>query len=427
MRDIALDVHIDFCEVAIAEGGEVRSVGRISTRPEELELLAGSLVPTDRVALEVTGNAWAIRRIIEPHVAEVIVVSPNDTGIRGARAKTDRLDARTLARLLAAGELDGVWMPDRETQVMRRRVGRRAQLVRARARAKNEIHAVLMRCLVGRAPFREPFGPKGRRWLAELELPAEERESIDAALRQIDFLDCEIEAVERLIAADALDSAEIKRLMTVPGVNVICAATFIAAIGEIGRFPSPRKLAGYLGLDPRVSQSGSAPATHGRISKQGSIAARHALVEASWSAVRQPGPLHAFYQRIRSRRGHSVAIVAVARKLACLFWCLLTRSENYAYQQPSLTAKKLRLLEIRAGSQTHKGVYTGTFVTRQRMRAAERELAAQAESAYKRTVAEWQRTQRKRNKGAGATPGRASHGPSSGQAARQDTAPSPAL
>ena len=215
--------------------------------------------------------------------------------------------------------------------------------------------------------------------------------------------------------------------MTVPGVNVICAATFMAAIGEIGRFRSPRKLVGYLGLDPRVSQSGSAPATHGRISKQGSVAARHALVEASWSAIRQPGPLHAFYARIRARRGHSVAIVACARKLACLFWCLLTREEDYAYQQPSLTAKKLRLLEIRAGSATHKGIHTGTFVTRQRMRAAERELAAQAESAYKRMVAEWQRTQARREKGAGATPGRASRGPSSGQAARQDKAPSPAL
>ena len=67
-----------------------------------------SLDKDDRVALEVTGNAWQIKRIIEPHVAEVIVVSPNDTGIRGARAKTDRLDARTLARLLAAGELDPV-------------------------------------------------------------------------------------------------------------------------------------------------------------------------------------------------------------------------------------------------------------------------------------------------------------------------------
>jgi transposase len=81
MRDVALDVHIDFCEVAIAEGGAVRSAGRIATRPEELELFAQSLGADDRVALEVTGNAWAIKRIIEPHVGEVIVVSPNDTGI----------------------------------------------------------------------------------------------------------------------------------------------------------------------------------------------------------------------------------------------------------------------------------------------------------------------------------------------------------
>jgi transposase len=427
MRDIALDVHVDFCEVAIAEGGELRSAGRIKTTPQEIELFAQSLGQDDRVALEVTGNAWAIKRIIEPHVAEVIVVSPTDTGIRGARAKTDRLDARTLARLLAAGELDGVWMPDRETQVMRRRLGRRTQLVRARARAKNEIHATLMRCLVGRPPLREPFGPKGRRWLAGLGLPDEERESVDAALRQIEFLDSEIEAVERLICADALGSAEIRRLMTVPGVNVICAATFMAAIGDIRRFESPRKLTGYLGLDPRVSQSGSAPASHGRISKQGSVSARHALVEASWSAVRQPGPLHAFYGRIRARRGHSVAIVATARKLACLFWCLLQRGEDYAYAQPSLTAKKLRLLEVRAGSKSLKGTPTGVFATRQRMRATERQLAQQAESAYKRMVAEWQRTQAKRAKGAGATPGRASRGPSSGQAARQNEAPSPAL
>jgi transposase len=426
VRAIGLDVHLEFCEVAIAEQGEVRSAGRIETKPEQVELFARSLGADDRVALEVTGNAWQIARIIEPHVAEVIVVSPTDTGIRGARAKTDRLDARTLAKLLASGELEAVWMPDRRTQVMRRRLQRRNQLIWGRSKAKNQIHAVLMRCLIGRPPFTDLFGKRGRQWLAELELQVEERESVDSALRRIEFLDSEVEAVERLIASDALDSPEIKRLMTVPGVNVICAAAFIAAIGEVRRFKSPRKLVGYLGLDPRVHQSGSTPASHGRISKQGSGAVRHALVEAAWSVVRQPGPIRAFYQRVRSRRGHQVAITAAARKLACLFWCLLTREEDYAYGQPSLTQKKLRLLEIRAGSRGQEGIYTGTFVTRQRMRAAERELAEQAEAAYKRSVRDWQATQTKR-KGAGATPGRASRGPSSGQAARQDEAPTPAL
>src|SRR6266542_2067694 len=132
VRDIGLDVHRDFCEVAIAEGGEVRSAGRIGTTPEALELFAQSLGRDDRVALEVTGNAWEVARIIEPHVAQVIVVSPTDTGIRQARAKTDRLDARTLAKLLATGSLEGLWMPDDRTRALRRRLQRRRQLVRAR-------------------------------------------------------------------------------------------------------------------------------------------------------------------------------------------------------------------------------------------------------------------------------------------------------
>ena len=132
MRAIGIDIHRDFCEVALAEGGEIPSSGRMATTPEALELFAQSLGPEDRAALEVTGGAWEIARILEPHIAQVLVVSPADTAIRQARAKTDRLDARALARLLAAGSLDDVWVPDEATWAMRRRLSRRAQLVRER-------------------------------------------------------------------------------------------------------------------------------------------------------------------------------------------------------------------------------------------------------------------------------------------------------
>jgi transposase len=389
-RSIGLDVHRDFCEVAIAEGGAVRSAGRVETTPEALELFARSLGADDRVALEVTGGAWEIARLLEPHVERVVVVSPDDTGIRQARAKTDRLDARSLARLLAAGELDAVWMPDDACRVLRRRLARREQLVRSRTRAKNEIHAVLIRRLEGRPPVSDLFGVKGRRWLRELELPVEEAETLESALRHVEFLDQEIAAVERLIAREALRSPDARRLMTVPGVNVICAASFLAAIGDVRRFRSARRLVAYLGLDPRVRQSGTEPARSGRISKRGSASARWALVEAASSVVRQPGPLRAFYERIRARRGHGKAVVAAARKLAVLFWCLLARGEDYAHQQPSLTAKKLRLLEIRAGVPPLKGERTGTWATHERMRQAERELAQQAEASYTRMVSDWQ-------------------------------------
>ena len=404
MRSIGLDIHRDFCEVAIADGEQLRSPGRIEMTPEALELFAQSLAHTDRVALEVSGNAWEVARIIRPHVARVVVVSPADTGIRAARAKTDRLDARALAKLLAAGTLDSIWVPDEMTRAMRRRLQRRRQLVGVRTRAKNEIHGALMRRLVPEPKVSDLFGVKGRRWLESVELPAEEQETVEGCLRRLDFCESEIAAIERVVAQDALASPQIRRLMTVPGVNVICAATFMAAVGDIRRFEDRRKLTGYLGLDPKVRQSGLSQTSRGRISKQGSISARHALVEVSWSVVKGPGPMHSYYQRIKARRGAQVAIVAASRKLACLFWCLLTREEDYAYAQPSLTRKKLRRLEITAGAPKGAGG-AGIWSTNKAMREAERALARQAEVAYERTVADWHAQRRK--KGADATTGRA--------------------
>jgi transposase len=424
IRAIGMDVHRDFCEVAIAQAGTVGSAGRIETTPAALELFAASLSPTDVVALEVTGNAGEIARIVSPHVARVVVVSPHDTGISRARAKTDRLDARALAKLLAAGELDAVWMPDEWTRAMRRRLARRSQLVRARTRAKNEIHAVLIRRLQGRPPVSDVFGVRGRRWLSELELPADERETIAGCLRHIDFLDGEVRALDQAIAREALRKPEVLRLMTVPGVSVITASTFIAAIGDIRRFRSARQLVGYLGLDPRVRQSGPGPARHGRITKQGSASVRHVLVEAAWVTVRAPGPLRAFYERLRARRGAQVAATATARKLANLFWCLLTREQDYAFGQPSLTRRKIRRLERAAGAPSRKGqIRPGDGARNKQIRNAERALAAQAEDAYRRTIADWKATRPEKKAGASVTPGRASQRPSKGKAARQTTSP----
>jgi transposase len=104
-------------------------------------------------------------------------------------------------------------------------------------------------------------------------------------------------------------------------------------------------------VDPKVRQSGEAPARSGRISKRGSASARWALVEAAWSVVKQPGPLRAFYERVRARRGHGKAIVATVRKLAILFWCMLRRGEDDAHQRPALTKKQLLELELTAGAE----------------------------------------------------------------------------
>jgi transposase len=171
--------------------------------------------------------------------------------------------------------------------------------------------------------------------------------------------------------------------MTVPGVSLMTATTFIAAAGDIRRFQEPRKLVSYLGLDPKVRQSGIGAARHGRISKQGAAHVRQMLAEAAFVAVSTAGPMRAFYERVRARRGSQIAIVAVARKLAVLFWHLLTREQDYAFQRPSLTRKKLRGLELRAGAERHPGrrdLPTKNAYSQRAERARERELSEQAKS-----------------------------------------------
>jgi transposase len=396
-RCIGLDVHRDFCEVAAVIDAKVQHWPRVSARPGPLLEFAEQLHPDDRVALEATGNALAIARIIRPHVGEVLIVNTNQLqAIANSKHKTDRHDARTLAQLLAAGMLEHAWLPDESTRVTRRRVGRRANLVVARARCKNEVLAVLHRNLKNKPPMTDAFGVAGRQWLAGQQLPADERDTIDAALRQIDFLTEEITTIEHDLANFVLASPEARRLLSVPGVGMITAATFLAQIGtapgDINRFTSPRKLIGYLGLDPRVRQSGNGAAHTGRISKEGASAVRHMLGESALTAIRSPGPLRAFYQRIRSRRGHPIAIVATAAKMAKLFWHLLIREEDYAYTLPTALAKKIRTIELKAGRERRRGGDgQPVAVNREQRRVIERKMAEHAQAAYERTIADWQR------------------------------------
>jgi transposase len=128
LRFIGLDVHLDFCEIAICEDGRVRSAGRVPSSPAGIDILVRSLAADDHVALEATGNALQIARLLEPHVARVVLAPTKElSAITTAKVKTDRLDARKLARLLAAGLLTGCWLPDEATRSLPTRPRRLTQ------------------------------------------------------------------------------------------------------------------------------------------------------------------------------------------------------------------------------------------------------------------------------------------------------------
>jgi transposase len=235
-RRIGLDVHREFAQIAVCEDGLVRQAGQVETTPEALRTLADSLEPTDEVALEATCNTHAIVRLIAPRVARVVISNPMKTrAIAEAKVKTDKVDAEVLAQLLAANYLPAVWMPDERTQALRRQVARRAHIVRQRTRLKNQVQSILHRNLVPRPPVADLFGIKGRCWLANQPLPPDEQLTVEALLRQLDFHSQELRIIDAELGRVALEREEVKRLMTIPGVDATVALSIVAAVGDFHR------------------------------------------------------------------------------------------------------------------------------------------------------------------------------------------------
>lgn len=389
MRAIGLDVHKRFTEVAVLEPGEgIRHRQRIPTTPAALRTFARTLGPEDHVVLEASVNTWAIADLLSAHAGRVVVSNPMRTqAIASAKVKTDRVDSAILAQLLAADFIPPVWVPDSATQTLRRQVSHRHVVVQQRTRLRNRIHGILHRNLVEH-PFTDLFGKAGRRWLATVPLPVKERSQVESALRLLHTVEAEIRLVDGSLAQAALKDERVLRVMTIPGIGLTTAMSIVAVIGDICRFPHATNMVGYLGLDPRVRQSGDRPARIGHISRQGQAHARGLLVEAAHAAIRVPGPLRAFYQRVRRRRGPQIAIVAVARKLAVLAWHLLTKKTEYRWTVPGLTAHKWRRVELMAGAPSLRGRPGRTRDTDPRTsRRHERELLEQAEEAYRAWVA----------------------------------------
>lgn len=393
-RSFGMDVHRSFAQIAVVEDGLCRDEGRIGVKPEDLRSWAAeTLRADDEIVLEATTNSDAIATMLRPMVARVVVSNPRKTrAVAEAKVKTDKVDARILAQLLAADFLAETWVADDRTRMLRRVVSRRTHLVRQRTRSKNQVHAILARNLVPTCPHADLFSKVGRRWLDQQTVPADERRSIEALLRQLDFCGEELAAVDRDIATEAIDDRAAARIMTVPGCDVAVAMSVIAAVGDFSRFADPDRVVAYLGLHPTVRQSGDGPAVHGRITKAGCSQARGMLVEAAFSASRAPGPLRAFYQRIAQRRGAQIATVAVARKLVVLCWHLVTKDQDYAFARPSLVAQKRRKLELAAGAQSRRGPTAGPsrdYHIKQ-LRDQERAIVEQQERAYQLLVAHWQ-------------------------------------
>jgi len=252
-------------------------------------------------------------------------------GLAPLACKTDTIDSKVLAVLSHRDLVPAIWLPDPRVREERELARFRLHLVKHKSALKCRIHSTLIN--FGRAcPVTDLFGAEGRRLLERLEVPEPWRSNVTASVCLIDDLEHQIAVINRRLKEGHADHPYIPLLMSVPGIRWVLAFTIAAEIGEIERFASPEKLAGYTGLCPRVNQSGERD-RRGPLTKHGPTYLRWALLEATMHALRHPAYAER-YQRTKRRlgkqRGAKVAQVDIARRLAHAIWHMLSRKERFA-------------------------------------------------------------------------------------------------
>jgi transposase len=353
---IGLDVHKETIAVAVLRPGESECEERvIANTPEALRRLFARL--PDRSALrtcyEAGPTGYDTWRLLSALGVPCEVIAPSLIPRRsGAHVKTDRTDARNLARLHRAGELTAVRVPSPAEEALRDLVRAREDLRSDRRVAQQRIRSFLLRYGKRYPTGSGRWGVRYELWLQALtfEEPAAQA-AFDHLVSAYSVRDAQLAAIDRQIEEAALSgplAEPVARLRAFRGIDTLTALTIASETCDFARFPTAASYMAFTGLVPREHSSGAAR-HQGSITKAGNAHVRRVLVEAAWAyrhrpavrgklAVRQEGlppellayswkaqtRLHAVYRRLAARRGANKAAVAVARELSGFVWGAMT-------------------------------------------------------------------------------------------------------
>lgn len=343
--------------VAIADGmrgGEVRYHGEIDATDAATRKLAAKLAAKHSkltFCYEAGPTGYGLYRLIKSLGHECIVVAPSLVPAKpGDRIKTNRRDAENLAKLLRAGELTAVWIPDERHEAMRDLSRARETAIDDLKRKRQQISSLLLR-LGLHYPGKKTWGKAHRNWLRGQQIVHREQrivfEEALGAEAQAQARADRLEAAIRAAVAEWSLAEVVTALQALRGLDLIAAVTVLAEIGDLSRFASPRELMGYLGLVPSERSTGDS-VKRGAITKAGNRRARRILVEASWSYRHPPrigrekqakvdaapeavraiawkaqSRLSARYRAlIRTGKRPTIAVTAVARELCGFIWAI---------------------------------------------------------------------------------------------------------
>jgi transposase len=329
---VGVDLHQRFCYVtAVNASGKVIKQGQVENQAEALRSWLRQLPGPRQVVVEASGFWPAFARAVGPELERLVMVHPQRVkAIASAKLKNDRVDSATLAHLSRCNLLPEAWMADEATQQLRLLVRLRITLGRQRARAKNQLQALLHQEGFQK-PVADVFGKRGRAWLQGLALSAAGRLVVDTWLREVDHLDIELAEQTRELERLARADARARFLQSVPGIGAYAAMVIVAELGDVKRFGNKRALASYAGLVPVLRES-AGKRKRGSITHQGSNTLRWIMLQVAQVAARCSPGAGRYYAKLRQRKPAQVARIALARKLLTVVWALLHHGVCYDEQ-----------------------------------------------------------------------------------------------
>jgi transposase len=377
-KSCGIDVHKSFLSATILAQTGIKDTREFSTSLEGLLELRNWIVENDcqRVAIESTGIYWIPTYTMLEGKVETIVANPLQIKYIPGR-KTDDLDSEWIAEVCLNGQIKPSYIPCREIRDIRELTRTHVKLNQAITAFKNRVHKILQRAGIRiSVVLSDIFGKSGTiilngildgksveqifRELKSKRIKATEAEIKEAirgelsqsdifvvkeCLETIGFLNNKLKEVDsRTLQSLTGMKKELEILMSIPGIGFTTAAGILAEIGNITVFPKPKNLVSWSGLAPGVNES-AGKSSNSHITKRGNKYLRTFLVLAANSiAIGKPNKLRFFYQRIQVKKGRKKAIVALARKLACIVHHLLTKNEKYSEEE--LKGKTIKLPKL---------------------------------------------------------------------------------
>ena len=364
LRYVALDIHREY----VMAGG-MNAAQEWVLRPRRVEMVRfrawaeANLRGGDAVVLEATTNVWDIYDIVAPLVSRTVVAHAAAVRqITEARVKTDKQDIERLLRLLIADIVPEVWVPPVPVRELRGLISYRWRLVKMSTMIQNRLHSLLHRHNI-QVPEGGLDTEKNQAWWEQQEFCPIEALQVKQELATLAQIEQHKEEIEQELGRLSLTepwASQSAYLMQLSGVGVVITMTVLAAIGEISRFESPKKLVGYAGLGAGVHDSGKEHRDK-KITKSGRKELRWAMVEAAWRAVRSNPYWKKQFEVLKRRKHPNQAIVMIARKLLVTVWYVLSRQEAFRHASEEDLAYKMLIWSWSMNEEARQGMTPQQF------------------------------------------------------------------